>query len=152
MKIRLVKKDEWQALQKLNNEVFVDNAQYDPDIIPDWAYSPAGEAYYKELAASDKSVCYVVEENEVLVGYIAASPKEFDYRKSTYLEIDNMGVLPSHRSQGIGAALINQIKAWAQENGFQKLFVVSYAANNHAIRFYKRAGFSEIDLSLEMVL
>lgn len=151
MKIRKVNKNEWSDLQILNNEVFVDNAKYDPDIIEDWAFSEAGKKYFQELVNDNKSICFVAEnESGKLVGYIAASPKPFSYRKSKYLEVDNMGVIPEYRSQGVGAKLMEECKDWAKENGYHRMFVVSYFKNNKAVNFYKKCGFEEIDISLEM--
>jgi len=153
MKIRKINKNEWSDLQVLNNEVFIDNAKYDSDIIIDWAMSEVGKKYFQELVNDTESVCFVVE-NDLgkLVGYIAGSPKPCSYRKSKYFEIDNMGVIPEYRSQGIGAKLMEECKGWAKENGYHKLFVTSYFANNKAITFYKKTGFEEIDLSLELTL
>lgn len=153
MHIRKVRSDEWAALQFLNNEVFIDNAKYDPDIIENWAFSDAGKKYFQELVNDEASVCLVAE-NEAgkLVGYIAASPKPFSYRKSKYLEVDNMGVVPEYRSQGVGAKLMDACKSWAKDHGYQRLFVVSYFKNSKAVAFYKKCGFGEIDTSLEMTI
>ena len=151
MKIRQVYKNEWSDLQVLNNEVFIDNAKYDPDIIEDWAFSEAGKKYFQELVADETSICFVAENDSgKLVGYIAGSPKPFSYRKSKYFEVDNMGVIPEYRSQGVGAALMEECKKWAKENGYQRLYVVSYFKNDKAINFYKKCGFEKIDTSLEM--
>lgn len=92
MHIRKVKADEWSNLQVLNNEVFVDNAKYDSDLIEEWALSEAGKTYFQELVTDTQSVCFVAEDElGKLIGYLAASPKPISYRKSKYLEIDNMG-------------------------------------------------------------
>lgn len=153
MQIRKATKEEWSDLQVLNNEVFVDNAKYDPDIIEDWAFSDAGKKYFQDLVNDDESICFVAQnQSGKLVGYIAASPKPFSYRKSKYLEVDNMGVVPKYRSQGIGAKLMTECKNWARKNGYQKLYVNSYFRNKRAIAFYKNCGFGEIDTSLEMVI
>ena len=84
-----------------------------------------------------------------MIGYIAAVPKFFSYRKSRYLEIENMGILPSFQRKGTGTMLINKCLDWAKNKGFQKVYVNSYFANQQAINFYKKSGFSEIDLSFE---
>ncbi len=148
--IRQARSDEWQAVQALNDQVITDNAQYDPDMLVDWAQSPAGEAYYRNLVVDPSAVCFLAmsEENKP-VGYLAASHKPIDYRRSKYLEIDNMGVMPEFRSQGVGAQLVEVCREWAVQNGYQKLFVNSYWANLGAIKFYKQQGFVEIDVSLE---
>lgn len=151
MIIRKVRETEWSQLQDLNSEVFVDNAKYDSDIILNWAHSEAGTKYFQELVKDLESICLVAEdENGTLVGYIAAAPKSISYRKSKYLEVDNMGVIPAFRSQGIGKLLMDACKKWAKEQGYQKLFVNSYSKNEKAIQFYKSCGFEVIDVSLEM--
>jgi len=152
MKIRKVKPNEWSNLQELNNEVFVDNAKYDPDLVLDWAYSDEGRKYFQELVNDPDSICFVAEDNNLLVGYLAASPKPISYRKSRYLEVDNMGVIPDYRSKGVGKILMDTCKEWAKDNDYQKLFVNSYSKNEKAIRFYKKCGFDNIDISLEMNL
>ena len=150
MKIRKAKTDEWSNLQDLNNEVFIDNAKYDPDIIKDWAHSEAGEKYFKELVNDQKSLCIVAEtDSGELVGYLAASPKPFGYRKSKYIEVDNMGVIPEYRSKGLGKELMDKAVEWAKENGFQKVYVCSYFENDKAIKFYEKCGYKKIDVSLE---
>lgn len=153
MTIRKAKQEEWSSVQLLNNEVMINNAEYDPDIIKDWAYSDEGTKYFKEVVTDTSSVCLVMENDAgTLVGYIIAVPKPITYRKSRYLEIDNMGVLPEYRSKGIGYQLIEACKKWAEENKYQKLFVNSYSKNEKAIRFYKSCGFEMIDVSLEAEL
>lgn len=149
--IRPVRPTEVNRLQNLNNEVFIDNAKYDPDLVLDWAISPAGLEYFTQVANDDQQICLVAEdtENNRLVGYVAASPKPIEYRKSKYLEINNMGIIPEYRSQGIGGQLIEKCLELAKQRGFDRAFVNSYFANHRAIKFYKSSGFSEIDLSLE---
>ena len=150
MRIRHPLPTEWNKIQLLNDEVFADNITYDPDLKRDWAISEVGKQYFQELVTDDEQVCFVAEDDNMLVGYIAAAPKELSYRKSKYLEIDNMGVNPEYRGKGVGTLLIEEVKKWAKENGYNKLFVNSYFKNTSAIAFYKKNGFEEIDVSLEM--
>lgn len=152
MKIRKARADESTILQDLNNEVFVDNVKYDPDLVLDWAYSEAGKKYFQELVADPESICFIAEDDGKLVGYLAASPKPISYRKSRYLEVDNMGVIPEYRSKGVGRMLMDACKKWATENNYQKMFVNSYAKNEKAVSFYQKCGFEIIDVSLEMTI
>jgi ribosomal protein S18 acetylase RimI-like enzyme len=151
MKIRKVRNDEWAALQILNNEVSLDNARHDPDIMEDWALSESGKKYFENLVKDESSVCFIAENDSgASVGYLAASPQEFSYRETKYLEVDNMGVILEYRSQGIGAKLLDECKVWAKQNGYKKLYVKSFFDNKKAISFYKNSGFKEIDVSLEL--
>ena len=149
MVIRHARIDEVKILQDLNDEVLKDNRKYDPDLLMDWAQSDKGKAYFTNLVNNPKACCLVAEENSKLVGYIAAAPKDFGYRKSKYLEIGDMGVNPENRSKGIGTQLVKKCLAWAKKQRYQKVYVNSYFENSKAVSFYKSNGFSEIDVSLE---
>ena len=149
MLIRSLKKNEWKILQQLNNEVFIDNAIYDNDLILDWATSDKGKKYFKKILLDKKALVLLAQENGKLIGYLAARQKNLGYRKSKCLEIENMGVSPNFRSKGIGSTIINECISWAKKQGYKKVYVNSYLKNTRAISFYKRNGFNEIDISLE---
>jgi ribosomal protein S18 acetylase RimI-like enzyme len=150
--IRPANKDEVKVLQDLNDEVFIDNQKYDIDLDMNWAQSDRRKGYFTEVLNSPDAFCFIAEENGKEVGYIAAEPKIVSYRKSKYIEIENMGVIPEYRSKGVGSMLMNECLKWAKTQGFQKAFVNAYFDNTMAIDFYKRNGFLEIDVSLEKSL
>lgn len=148
IKIRVATKDDVPLLQKLNNEVFIDNYKYDNDLVLDWALSEKGKSYFTKLLLDKKAICFIAENNGEPVSYIAAKPRKFGYRKSRYFEIDNMGTIPAYRSKGIGSILITKVKAWAKERGYDYLRVNTYFFSPKGIKFYKKNGFREIDLDL----
>jgi ribosomal protein S18 acetylase RimI-like enzyme len=96
-----------------------------------------------------EAICLIAEEDGILAGYIAAGSKDFDYRHSKCIEIENMGVSPSYRSKGIGSQLIEKVVEMAKKRGFQKVYVNTYSDNIKAIDFYEKSGFKKIDISLE---
>jgi len=149
MTIRAARKNEVKILQDLNDEVFVDNHKYDPDLKMDWAQSKAGKKYFTNILNNTNAICLVAEEGGVPVGYIAAASKEFGYRLSKYIEIENMGVSPKYRSKEIGSKLMVECLKIAKEKGFQKVYVNSYSKNTKAVKFYEKTGFKKIDTSLE---
>ena len=147
--IRHSTEDEVSDLQHLNKEVFVDNATYDTDLDLTWAEGERGKKYFSELLHDIECVCFIAEDEGKKIGYLAAGPKLIDYRNSRYIEIQNMGVIPEYQSRGVGKQLMEACLQWAKSQGYQKAFVNAYIKNQRAIDFYKRAGFSEIDISLE---
>lgn len=147
--IRAAHKNEVKKLQTLNQEVFISDQKYDPDLKMDWALSKEGKRYFTNLLNNPKACCLMAEVKKRAIGYIAARPRKFSYRLSHYLEIDNMGVVPAFRSQGIGSLLIDGCLQWARKQGFEKIYVVTYFKNRQAIKFYKKNSFAEIDLSFE---
>jgi ribosomal protein S18 acetylase RimI-like enzyme len=150
--IRQAQKDEVEKLQSLDNEVFIADYQYDPDLNMDWAKSEKGKQYFSNLLKDSGSYCLIAENSGKAVGYLVASPKNISYRKSRCFEIQNMGVIPDYRSRGIGSMLIQKCLAWAKKKSYQKVYVSSYSRNKKAIKFYKKNGFGEIDLGLELDL
>ena len=152
IQIRVCNKDEVSDLQKLNNEVFIDNAQYDSDLELGWALSDSGKKYFTQLLNNEENICLIAESDGEKVGYLVTRPKHSNTRKSRYCEIENMGVSPVYRSQGIGSLLLIKCFEVAKANGFEKVFVTSYFGNTQAIDFYKKHNFKEIDMSLEMAL
>lgn len=149
IKIRKATTDDLVTLQNLNQEAFIDNQKYDEDLVMDWALSDQGKKYFVGILDDLQCAVFIAEDNGRAVGYISASRKKVSYRKSSYCEIDNAGVIPEYQSQGVGRQMIDAIKKWAKDSGYDRLFVSSYYHNTRAVAFYKRNGFSEIDLSLE---
>ena len=141
--------DKVKVLQNLNDEVFVDNHKYDFDLKMDWAQSETGRKYFTDVLNNPEAICLIAEEDDKSVGYLVAAPKDFSYRLSKYIEIENMGVSPKFRSKGIGAQLVEKCLELAKEKGYQKIYVNAYSENTKAIAFYEECGLKKIDVSLE---
>jgi GNAT superfamily N-acetyltransferase len=150
--IRPVRIEEIETLQKLNQEAFVDNVKYDPDLRMDWAMSDKGKAHFTKIFENPDSQCFVADDAGALVGYIVLSKRDIDYRKSRCCEISDVGVTPAYQSKGIGSLLMQKAVEWAKGRGYQKMYVSCYFANTRAVAFYKKNGLSEIDLDMEMDL
>ena len=152
MNIRPGQAKEVLTFQQLNQAVFVDNYQYDDDLDLNWALSVNGKKYFAERLTNPKACCLLAEEHGIPIGYIVAAPKEVEYVKSKYFEVENMGVIPEYRSKGIGKQLMNQCLSWAKKEGYQRAYVCAYFHNKKAVQFYKDNGFFDIDISLEKIL
>ena len=85
-----------------------------------------------------------------ILGYLTGSVRKTDsWRPVTRTELENMFVEDKFRSQGVGAALVKEFIKWSREKGVRRALVVAYAANDRAIRFYQKMGFTPLALSLE---
>jgi ribosomal protein S18 acetylase RimI-like enzyme len=147
--IKLAASNDWQTIQKLNHQVFLADQEHDADLDTKYPFSQKGINYYKDLASGKYSKCLIAYSNTLPVGYIALSIKDFGYRKSKYVEIENIGVDPEYRSKGIGTQLMHEATKWAKSQGADKLYVVAFWQNQQAINFYKKFNFVEIGLELE---
>lgn len=59
----------------------------------------------------------------------------------TELELKNIAVIESWRSQGIGSILINKAKELARENHYTSLLVGTSDTGQQQIQFYEKNGF-----------
>jgi ribosomal protein S18 acetylase RimI-like enzyme len=57
--------------------------------------------------------------------------------------IQNIGITPEHRSQGIGTVLIHQAIAGLREVGLGRVYLEVTAQNDGAVRLYERLGFAK---------
>ena len=149
IKTQTAKSGDWKLIQKLNNQVFLNDEANDDDLDMGWSFSKKGIAYYKKLTSGKYGKCFIAYLGKIPVGYVALAVKDFGYRKSKYIEIENIGVDPEYRSQGIGKQLLGATTNWAKEQMATKLFVSAYWKNKRAINFYKKNGFYESGLELD---
>lgn len=152
IRVRIATPSDWQAIQKLNHEVIASNMPYDEFLQGDYAFSAAGEKYYRQAASDAAFICLIAEHDSKAIGYVAGSSKDISYRTKKTIELNDMGVTASYRSRGVGATLVAEFARLARERGFQSIYVNAYYKNEGAIEFYKKLGFSPIDLSLELHL
>lgn len=105
MNIRPVKPDEWEKLRDLNKLIFVNNPNFDEDLIVDFADTEIGEKFFKEAISTTEGVCLVAEEEGSWLGYTNGNHKPIPYRHSKYFEIENLGVIPDAKGKGVGKKL-----------------------------------------------
>lgn len=85
------------------------------------------------------SACFVTAlEDDVILGYggMHGACGEF--------YIDNIAVFPHHRSKGVGAALLKDLCARAQDLGGEFISLEVRPSNEGALRLYARLGFQEV--------
>lgn len=151
--IRQATVDDLEKVTELNHKIFVNNSDYDDDLIVDFDQTPEGKAHFKKAIEEQNGCFLILEEDGQMVGYANGNPIDyFPFRKSRYFEIHNIGVIPEMKGKGFGKMLLEAITAWAKEKGYQKIYLNCYAKNSEAIEFYKRNGYSEIDVCLEKII
>lgn len=63
-------------------------------------------------------------------------------------ELISTYVLPEYRGRNVGSRLVEAFLAWSRERGAGRVHVTAYAANESAIRFYRRHGFAPLSVEL----
>ncbi|MBO0781666.1 MAG: GNAT family N-acetyltransferase, partial [Ktedonobacteraceae bacterium] len=83
---------------------------------------------------SEGPIWAVFSEN-ALIGTVSAVLKD----ETVYVR--SMAVLPGARGLGLGALLLAQVEAFANEHGAERLFLSTTPFLTRGIRLYERAGF-----------
>jgi GNAT superfamily N-acetyltransferase len=101
-----------------------------------------GEKWCRELLAERNALVLVADAEGQVVGHLVGT-----YAAASELWLGaravlvNMYVAPEWRAGGVGSRLVEEFTAWARRRGAARLFVEAYAANEGAVRFYRRNGF-----------
>jgi len=108
-----------------------------------------GAESFRTGLADPRALIAFAEHDGVPVGVLSArfsDPSEFCTVATASL--GTLFVLPEFRSRAGGALLVGRFKRWAAELGARRLRVTAYAANEGALRFYRRQGFHDFELTL----
>ncbi len=97
-------------------------------------------AHLASIAASGDETVLVAREGDQLVGLITGTRGNHPARRGV-VEI-GIGVRASHRSRGIGFALMMALERWAREAGCHRLSLRVVTRNTPAITLYRKAGFA----------
>jgi ribosomal protein S18 acetylase RimI-like enzyme len=85
---------------------------------------------------------YCAMGGDVVVGWADIAP--VDIPECAHRGMLGMGVLASHRGQGIGGRLLEACLAHAPRSNIEKVELTVYANNTAAIALYRKHGFHEI--------
>ncbi len=106
----------------------------------------ASEAFLTRRLTSPNTLIVVAEEGNEIMGF--SSIRMLDARTA---ELSGIVVLESATGRGIGTRLLRKSLDGARRRRFHSVIVKTEAANDRAIRFYKKTGFFESSKVLEKV-
>lgn len=87
----------------------------------------------------DGAICYLAWDSNETCGLAAGF---LDPENPTTTHLVSMWVAPSHRRRGVGRLLVNSIVEWALSQHAETMRLTVTSANDVAIRFYQRLGFT----------
>jgi predicted N-acetyltransferase YhbS len=98
------------------------------------------------LSSQDHLVLVAVDPADMPVGWLHAAIRR-ELESDAFVQIAGLVVGTSHRSAGLGSALLFQAEEWARQAGVHLVRVRSNVTRNHAHGFYVRAGYALVKTS-----
>jgi ribosomal protein S18 acetylase RimI-like enzyme len=141
------------ALEPLWVAVHHQHAASMPDLAPYVSDAQTWEqerAIYDELFAKPDTVLFLAHVHDALVGYAVAHvmPVRETWIYDTWEtgdrigELESIGVLPEHRGEGIGSALLDEVDREFEALGVKDVILGVLPGNTDAMRLYARRGFT----------
>ena len=87
----------------------------------------------------EKGIGFLAIDDGVACGIAGSFLDENDAMRA---QLISMWTAPSHRRQGVGRLLVDEVAAWARLRGAQTLQLMVTSVNEPAMRFYERLGFT----------
>lgn len=155
LKIRFAKKSELPAVNAVREQVHRLHAEGRPDIFRrKFGRKLAAHIYDTFRGASSKIV--VAKSEGVIVGFatlqVVDKPRSPYIKARRFLRVEEIGVDKAHRRHGIGRALLDFIKQYAADSGFDTVELDVWEFNEDALRFYESVGFRTYRRILEFKL
>ena len=129
-----------------------DAGRHDPGMDLRWP-EREGAAYYARLLGDQTCLLLLAREEDQAVGHLVgrlSGPDSLRTRRLAVLE--SMRVAPGARRAGVGSLLVRHFFTWARDSGAEQASVTAYAANDAALSFYARHGFSPKSVTSRAVL
>ena len=105
--------------------------------------------FLADLAASRHSFLFVaVTGGEEVIGFISGEMREGSptFHSRTWASVDDVFVVPDHRNNGVGRALLDNVTTWAREREAHGVSLQVAAGNTRARKFYDELGFREVSV------
>src|SRR5215210_7234553 len=104
--------------------------------------------FLADLSSSSHSCLFVAERNDEVIGFLSGELREGSpaFEPKTWASIEDIYVVPEHRSLGIGRALFEECQKWAKRKGANGVSLQVAAGNTRARKFYEELGFREVSV------
>ena len=152
MVIKKAKMMDFEEIHSIFEEVHDLHQQNEPNTFK--KTDPFTKEEFKSLL-QDKQNFFLIAEEIKIIGFINAFILEKEGRhtkpKKT-MPIEQLGVKKGEHNRGIGTKLIEEIKLIAKEHNCDNIILDVWSFNDNAINFYKRKGFEEKKIKMEINL
>ncbi len=147
---------ELEQVCELNKYLFnLSREEFDPSLDANWPNKESYRQFFKRYF-DDGNFIFAVYFEDQMVGYISGSIDEMpedSYRgRQKIALLENLMVLPEHQKRHLGSELDKHFRQWAKRQGCNRIQVSVFAKNTKALAFYRRLGYTDYDMNLEVEL
>lgn len=148
--LELARESDWEAIHRLSVQIHDLHAIWRPDI-----YFSCDEPYPKASFLEDiqKRLIYVAKVNGLILGYVVLSLQQkggSGTHVKKLLRLDSICVDQDHRGQGIGKAMMTDVRALARAFGCTEVILGVHPENDNAVAFYQKCGFRIRTVNLDL--
>ncbi|MEM7297506.1 MAG: GNAT family N-acetyltransferase, partial [Bacteroidota bacterium] len=114
------------------------------------------ESAFLKMLTAPNTFAFIAKEGETAIGYLfcfirTRKENAFQFEK-TWLNIDQVSVMPEYRNRGVAQQLLQRAEQLAHNKGIQRLQLDHWAQNEVAAQFFARNGFSYFNHRMEKKL
>ena len=153
MLIRRAGIDDEEQLRILYQELEEDGVRYQPE---HFVVGERSNEFFQSVFESADQDILVAEEDGKILGFshvmILEQKKVACLKPETLVYIQDLDVLESRRSQGIGTLLMEASKRYGKEHGVDFIRTQVFPQNIDGMRFYEKNGFREMMKTIESSL
>ena len=148
--LELARESDWAEVQRLSIQIHDLHAAWRPDL-----YFHCDEPYPKEKFLEDirNRMVYTARIDGTVVGYVILSmlqkggPGTVEYKA---MRLDAICVDEAARGQGIGKAMVADVRALARAFGCREIILGVHPENDSAVDFYQKCGFRIRTINMDM--
>lgn len=150
--LQLARESDWIDIQRLSVQVHDLHAAWRPDI-----FYRTEEPYPREYFLEDirDRMVYVAKLDGLVAGYVVLSIQEKGGPgtvEQKLMRLDSICVEESIRGNGIGKAMVQDVRALAKAFGCSQLILGVHPENDAAVGFYQKCGFRIRTINMDMQL
>lgn len=153
MLIRRAGIDDVEQLRLLYQELEEDGVRYQPE---HFVVGERSNEFFQSVFESADQDILVAEEDGKILGFshvmILEQKKVACLKPETLVYIQDLDVLESRQSQGIGTLLMEASKRYGKEHGVDFIRTQVFPQNIDGMRFYEKNGFREMMKTIESSL
>ena len=153
MEIRFARKEELEEVNVLRKQVNDIHVEGRPDIFKAGFTDELRDYVFEIFANENQKIVVAVEEGEICgmaVLNIIRRPENPFMHAREFLDIDEFCVKDTFRRRGIATKMIEFIKVFAREQGFEKIELNMWEFNDGALSFYEQVGFKTYRRYMEL--